>query len=62
VKQDHGDTQADDEREKGRTVFYRFQELDHYFLLRLASRLSDDASWTHGTSTDVNRTHPVSVW
>lgn len=61
MKEHHCDAEADDEGEEGRSPPKDGNEVGHCVLLRLARRFRESTSAVHGTSTDVNRTHPDSV-
>jgi len=62
MEQQYGDAKPDDKREKGTRAFKRFCDVEHYFLLRLASRFKESASTPQGTSIAWVRIQPVSVW
>lgn len=62
MKQDRCYTKTYYEGEEGGCTIDGIDEVDHCFLTTLASRLSESASATQGTSVAENRTQPVSVW
>lgn len=61
VKQDHRNAESNYEGEEGGSPADGGGEGDHCFFARLAMRFSESGCSTQGTSTDMNRTHPVSV-
>jgi hypothetical protein len=65
MEEDRRYAEADDEREERGGTMDDVNDVDHCFfatLARSARALSESAPSTQGTSTDVKRTHPVSVW
>jgi len=61
MKQQHRDSQPNDEGEERRRTSYGFDNRNHYCLLRLAIRFKESGSSVQGTSIDSKRTHPLSV-
>lgn len=63
VKNEHGNPQTDEKGEKCSCSMERFRhsfsgDSLHYLL---ASKFNDPGSWEHGTSSEMNRTHPEST-